>query len=394
MKQIFKQLVIVGVLMVGVGLHGFAAGSGPTVTPQAGVLLKQAYMAVVDAELAKAEQHDAEAIKAYQAAIGFYERLKAEYPGWQASMVSLRQTECLNALAALERPRIQDPDSDKAVASGTKAASNTVVRLQGLLKELRDVQVELAKVKTYGDEMRVKQLMADMERLQDELSDSSKENINLQRKIVKLEAKLSKSGARGSGTNSPNRAVVAAVKTEANQLMKANEIIPATTLLMEAIDLMPTESDLVVLLAVAHCRNGRFAEAIEILKPFDVWRPKNADALMTMGSAYMGLGRIGDAREATEKAVSIRPDSADAHYNLAQILISLVPPDAAEAQEHYQRALELGSPVDLEFESSLRTAMIINRMKKRDTSSSAKKTTEPRALNSEVMTPGAKTDTP
>jgi Flp pilus assembly protein TadD len=184
--------------------------------------------------------------------------------------------------------------------------------------------------------------------------------------------------------------VMLAVKSEANRLIKANEVDHAITLLMEAIELMPTEPDLVVLLAEANCRDGRFDVAVKLLAPFDVWRAKNASALVTLGTAYMGLGEIGKARDAMEKALSIKPDSADAHYNLAQIMITISPPDVPGAQEHYQRAMELGAPADLEFENALRTAMIITRMKKH---SGSEKRSSPRSSNSEIKTPGAKTGT-
>lgn len=243
-----------------------------------------------------------------------------------------------------------------------------------------------------GDEIKSKQLAGEVARLNEELSEAAKASQVLQRKILKLEAKLSKSGARSSVvTNTLCREVVAAVKSEANRMMKANDMIPAISLLMEAVELMPTETDLVVLLAVADCRDGRFEDAVKLMAPFDVWKAKNSDALLTLGTAYMGLGEIGKARDATEKALSIKADSAEAHYNLAQILVTITPADVSGAQEHYQRALELGAPVDLDFENALRTSLIISRMKKH---SGTQTRQSARAVKSEVRTPGAKTDTP
>lgn len=388
MKQMVKLLLMVSMIL-GLELQSTRAGSVTNITPQAVECLKKAYLAVVEAELARAENHDAEAAKSYRAAIGFYEKLQADYPGWQAPIVSMRMAECKKVLASVEMPR--EPETVTGAKETAMGGSNTVVRLQDLLSELRGVQSTLELAKTSGDESKIKQLLAEVERLKDELNNDAKASLVLQRKIVKLEAKLSKTGAAGGGTNSLCRAVVSAVKSEANRLIKANEVAPAITLLMEAIELMPTEPDLVVLLAEANCRYGRFDVAVKLLAPFDVWRAKNASALVTLGTAYMGLGEIGQARDAMEKALSIKPDSADAHYNLAQILLTISPPDVPGAQEHYQRAIELGAPADLEFENALRTTLIITRMKKH---SGSEKRSSPRSINAEIKTPGAKTGTP
>jgi hypothetical protein len=83
----------------------------------------------------------------------------------------------------------------------------------------------------------------------------------------------------------------------------------------------------------------------------------------------MGLGRIGEARVATEKALKINPDSPEVNYNMAQILISLSPPEVMDAQQHYRRALELGMAPDPDFENTLRTALIIARLKTRPSTS-------------------------
>ncbi len=390
MKQIFKLVLMVGMLL-GWGIQGALAQTAANGTTQAGEGLKKAYQAVVEAEVARSQHQDAEAVKSYRLALTYFEQIKKENPGWQAAMVSNRVVECQNAVAALEMPREPELANKKPVES-TLAVSNTVARMQGLLKELRDAQSALMLVKFSSDEAQLKPLEADVERLKDELNEAAKDNQVLQRKVAKLEAKLIKAGVKpGSMTNSACRAVVSAVKLEANRLLNANDPVPAMALLREAIELMPTEGDLVVLLAVANCRDGRFDEAVKLMIPFDVWRGKNADALLTLGMAYMGLGETGKARDAMEKSLSIKPDSAEAHYNLAQILITITPPDIDAAQEHYQRAVELGLPVDLDFENALRTAMIITKMKKHAVTEKRQTT---RAVKSEVRNPGAKTDTP
>lgn len=385
MKQMIRLFLMMSLLLVGWGIQGAGAGPVTNVAPQAGEWLKKAYMAVVEAELARADHYNTDAAKSYREALGYYARLTTAYPGWQTSMISLRVAECQTALTELEMPKEPEADQDKTDGMGTNSAN----RVQVLMGELREVQSALAQMNTTETESKVRQLQADRDRLQEEVVEAAKANQLLQRKVAKLEAKLGKSV---TGTNAMCRAVVAAVKTEANSLMKTNDVAPAIALLTEAIELMPSETDLVVLLAVADCRAGRFEQAVKLMAPFDVWRAKNADALLTLGTAYMGLGEIGKARDAMEKVIAIKPDSAEAHYNLAQILITIAPPDITLSQEHYQRAIELGCSVDLDYENALRTAMIIQKMKKKLGADKNRTTT--RASKSDVVTPGAKTGTP
>ncbi len=388
MKQIVKLLLVLG-LMLGWGLHCAGAESVTNVMPQAGEWLKKAYMSVVDAEMARAEHHNVDAEKAYREALGAYAKLKAEYPGWQTTMIDYRVAECQNALVLLEKPQVPDAEVGANKDAGT---TNHVARLQGLLSELRDMKAELALIKMAGDDTPAKQMADEVTRLKEALNESTKDHQALQRKMVKLESKLRKAGGSlGNESNVLYRAVVSAVKSEANRMMKVNDLIPAIELLTEAVELMPSETDLVILLAVADCRDSRFNDAVKLMSPFDVWRAKNADALLTLGTAYMGLGEIGKARDAMDKSLAIAPNSAEAHYNLAQILITINPPDVPNAQEHYQRAVELGAPVDLDFENALRTSMIITRMKKH---SATEKRSSPRKMNSEIRNSGAKTGTP
>jgi tetratricopeptide (TPR) repeat protein len=366
------------------GCLSIPCADGGTVTnvpPQAGELLKKAYQAVVDAELALADNQSLAAANSYRGALGIYERLKVDYPGWQTAMINNRVLECRKALAALE----SDPAQGQAAPPDNS-------RLQALLTELRTVQTTLAQESPSSADIKSRQMALEIGRLTEELSESVKVQQALQRKIVKLETKLEKvGGSSGGETNIQCRAVVAAVKGEAYRLMNTNEFVPAILLLMEAVELMPSESDLVVLLALANCRDGRYADAVKLLTPFDVWKPKNADALLTLGSAYMGLGEVGKARDVVEKTLALKPNSAEAHYNLAQILITVTPPDVPNAQDHYQRAIELGAPVDLEFENALRTAIIITRMKQRKGSTGQRQTREPKTSSGAVITPGMPT---
>jgi Flp pilus assembly protein TadD len=358
------------VVMAGLGLSASGADKKASEGSPAGELLRNAYLAVVDAEMARSEQRDIDATAAYRRALSLYGRLQAEYPGWQAAMVNYRVAECQNELGAMESPWAAEAGTNAAPAS--RLGTNDAARLQGLIQELRDAQAVMLSDREKATQSVRKQLEAETSRLKDELDDTVKANQILLRKVARLEARLNRAGAL-EGTNMIARAVVSAVKSESRRLMQDNKNPDAIILLREASDLIPTESELLIQLSVAYCRAGEFASAVTVLAPFDVKHPTYADALLTLGTAYMGLGRIGEARVATEKALKINPDSPEVNYNMAQILISLSPPEVMDAQQHYRRALELGMAPDPDFENTLRTALIIARLKNRpSTSRSAK----------------------
>jgi tetratricopeptide (TPR) repeat protein len=358
------------VIMAGLGLSALGADKKVAEGSQAGELLRNAYLAVVDAEMARSEQRIVDATAAYRRALGLYGRLQAEYPGWQAPMVNYRVAECQNELGAMESPWALESGTNSVLTANSE--TNDTVRLQGLLQELREAQGAMMSDREKGSQSVRKQREEETSRLKDELDDTVKANQALLRKVARLEARLNRSGAL-EGTNMIARAVVAAVKSESRRLMQDNKNSEAIALLREASDLIPTESDLLIQLSVAYCRAAEFASAVTVLAPFDVKRPTHADALLTLGTAYMGMGRIGEARVATEKALKINPDSPEVNYNMAQILISLFPPEVMDSQQHYRRALELGMAPDPEFENTLRTALIIARLKNRPSTSRSTK---------------------
>lgn len=379
MRRKLSILALAVVMAAGSVCGGWFESKEKNAGTPAGELLRTAYLAVVDAELARSEQRDVDAVAAYRNALSLYGRIQAEYPGWQAAMVSYRVAECQNELAAAEAMKSAEGGTNSVAAAAPM--TNDAARLQAFLQELHDAREAMVTDRERSSLVAQKQLEKETQRLKDEVDDAAKANQALLRKVARLEAKLNRAGIAES-TNTVARGVVAAVKSEARRMMQENRAPDAIALLREASDLIPTDPDLLVQLSVAYCRVGDFGSAVRVLEPFDIKRPSHADALLTLGTAQMGLGRIGDARVATEKSLKIKPDSPEANYNMAQILISLSPPEVMDAQQHYRRALELGLAPDPDFENTLRTSMIISRLKKhtgtgRSTSSVEKRTSPP-----------------
>jgi len=351
-----QQWVAVATCGLMVAMAGPVARADESTAP---ALLRQAYLAVVDAEVAAAANRSADAIRAYRQAIELYGHLQAEYPGWQAQVVDYRVADCRNQISALGTPALPNPD---AVDIGHPASTNAEARLQGLVDELRAMRPGLAAAHEgrVGDR--------EWDRLRDERDDAVRTAQTLQRKVEHLEQQAQRGRASSKAVAPTNTALIVVpgvVKAELRRLLAAGNSAQALQLAREAGDLMPRELDVVVLHAMAACQGGAFDEAVRVLLPYDTTAFHDPAVSVTLGSAYMGLGRLGDARLAMEKAIRLDPKSGEAHYNLAQILLALKPPDVDEAQVQYSKALELGSRPDPAFENTLRTAIIISRMKSR-----------------------------
>lgn len=108
-----------------------------------------------------------------------------------------------------------------------------------------------------------------------------------------------------------------------------------------------------VLLGTAYCMAGQYNPAVEVLTPLLVNDPSNAHAQSAIGAAWMGLGDIRSAKVALEKAVSLNPELADAHFNLAQVLLTTGPEDEDKARQHYRKAMALGAQADPELQKRL-----------------------------------------
>ena len=350
----------VAVAMCGL-MVALAGGLARADETTASTLLRQAYLAVVDAEMAIAANRSADAVAAYRQALDLYSRIRTDYPGWQTQVLDFRIADCRNQVAALESPLATGPD---AIAPAAPTAStNSEARLKGLLDELRAIRPGLAA----APDGRVGN--REWDRLRDERDEAVRAAQTAQRKVERLEQQIQRkrtvSKTPAAHTNAMVTVVPGVVKAELRRLLESGNSAQALLLAREAAQLMPDETDLVVLHAMAACQGAAFDEAVRVLQPYDTAALRDPAVAVTLGSAYMGLGRLGDARIAMEKALKLNPKSADAHYNLAQILLALRPPDLDLAAAHYEKAVELGSRPDPTFENTLRTALIISRMRSR-----------------------------
>ncbi len=86
-------------------------------------------------------------------------------------------------------------------------------------------------------------------------------------------------------------------------------------------------------------RRGDFEGAVEAFKRVSELDPENAQAYVSMGSAYMRMDRLTEAANSFRRAQALNPDDATARVGLAQVHKLLGEPD--QALEELTRALEL-----------------------------------------------------
>ncbi len=108
--------------------------------------------------------------------------------------------------------------------------------------------------------------------------------------------------------------------------------------------------------ATVHCRMGQFEQALGITESFVSTSPEHPYGHLLLATAKLGLGKHSEAEACLAKALELDPTLADAHYNLAQLLLRKLEPDFAGARTHYMRAIELGAAPDENMEVVLAPA--------------------------------------
>lgn len=125
-------------------------------------------------------------------------------------------------------------------------------------------------------------------------------------------------------------------------------------LLLQATKMDPTSAQGWTLLGMVRVYQDQPDQALAALAQAVILSPDNPKVHNYLGVA-IGRKRWFDGAEAElQQAIRLDPKYADAHFNLALIFLQRDPPNKALADLHYQAALKLGSPPDLELEKKLK----------------------------------------
>ena len=144
---------------------------------------------------------------------------------------------------------------------------------------------------------------------------------------------------------------------EAVRLMREGKVKEARALLDAELAKLPDDPGLLYLYGMVYCREGDFANAAKVLKHVVDTDQSNARARVALGGAYLAMHDYVNARMELEMAVGFDPDLAEAHYDLAQVLLVGTPSDPEGARDRYTEALKLGSQPDPAFEARLSRAL-------------------------------------
>lgn len=127
----------------------------------------------------------------------------------------------------------------------------------------------------------------------------------------------------------------------------------AERLLRRALQLKPDNPTAWLNLGIIYLERDEPMRSLAAVAQAVVHAPNDPVARNYLGVAA-GRNRWFDAAEAElRRAVELRPDYADAHFNLAVFCLERIPPATELARRHYRKALDLGAAPDPLIEKAL-----------------------------------------
>ena len=115
----------------------------------------------------------------------------------------------------------------------------------------------------------------------------------------------------------------------------------AISLLEPFVRAYPRASRAKLFLALGYARQEKYAQARTLASQVATQLPNDYYAQHILGLSLFGLNEFDTALGHFKKAVSIKPDFADAHFQLG-LIYSRTPTTLAEAESAFMRALQLG----------------------------------------------------
>jgi tetratricopeptide (TPR) repeat protein len=142
---------------------------------------------------------------------------------------------------------------------------------------------------------------------------------------------------------------------DAERALREGEPETARQSLLRAFEQNPDDARVRLLAGIVQCQLRRFDDALYVLAELAGEQPQDARVQIALAAALFGSGQRQAARDALERALRLAPDLHEAHYNLAQLLMTGPGADPAAAARHYRRAIELGAAPDPRLADSIGT---------------------------------------
>lgn len=136
---------------------------------------------------------------------------------------------------------------------------------------------------------------------------------------------------------------------------RQGKLTAAQLALEKAVKAAPNDAFSLTTLGAVMIEQGRNKDAIGYLERADTSAPDDPITLNYLGVASSQIGEFGKAEKSLRRAVTVKPEYAEAHFNLAVIYATAKPPSLALAKRHYEKALELGSSPDKRLATMLQS---------------------------------------
>jgi len=134
---------------------------------------------------------------------------------------------------------------------------------------------------------------------------------------------------------------------------RQGKLTAAQLALEKAIAADPQDAFSLTTLGAVMIEQNRIEDSIGYLERASEVVPDDPVTLNYLGVASSQLGQFGKAEQSLRRAITVSPDYAEAHFNLAVIYATAKPPSIALAKRHYEKALELGAGPDARLAAML-----------------------------------------
>lgn len=135
---------------------------------------------------------------------------------------------------------------------------------------------------------------------------------------------------------------------------RQGKLTAAQLALEKAIKVDPNDAFSLTTLGAVMIEQNRIEDAIAYLERANTSVADDPITLNYLGVASSQIGQFGKAEQALRRAVTVKPEYAEAHFNLAVIYATAKPPSIALAKRHYEKALELGAGPDKRLAAMLK----------------------------------------
>lgn len=137
---------------------------------------------------------------------------------------------------------------------------------------------------------------------------------------------------------------------------RQGKLTAAQLALEKAVKIDPNDAFSLTTLGAVMIEQNRSQDAVNYLERANTAVADDPITLNYLGVASSQLGQFGKAESSLRRAITVKPDYAEAHFNLAVIYATAKPPSIALAKRHYEKALELGAGPDKRLASMLQNA--------------------------------------